>query len=351
MRRLLFNVHLYLALAAGVFVIILGVTGSIMAFEPELDHLLHSKTTYVKPAGEPLPLAKIGEAAAKEFPGERISGYLLSTDPGISYAVSLRRGVVYVNQYTGEVLGVRAPGPDFLSRVHQLHLRLLLQNRSDPGKLIMSCVGVVILFLLVSGIYLWWPVMRVTVGGSPSGRRFWFDLHNTVGVFSFVFLFLLAFTGVMIGFEAATVPLFYKMTGSAPSEQPQIPTPPPGAHPISPDQAIQIARDAIPGATPFQINIPGPKAAYQVRSRFPEDLTPGGRSRVVIDQYTGKVIFAEGSRTAPAGSRIVIQNRALHTGDILGIPSKAVMSLASLAIVAQMISGFLMWWKRPRRKV
>jgi uncharacterized iron-regulated membrane protein len=39
-------------------------------------------------------------------------------------------------------------------------------------------------------------------------------------------------------------------------------------------------------------------------------------------------------------------NRAIHTGDILGVPSKILMSLASLAAVAQVITGLTMWWKR-----
>ena len=69
----------------------------------------------------------------------------------------------------------------------------------------------------------------------------------------------------------------------------------------------------------------------------------------MVDQYTGQVLFAEGSRNAPAGARLVIANRAIHTGDIFGIPSKAVMSLACLMAVAQLASGLLMWLKRVRR--
>jgi len=78
-------------------------------------------------------------------------------------------------------------------------------------------------------------------------------------------------------------------------------------------------------------------------------LTPGGRSRVVVDQYTGDVLFAESSRTAPAGTRMVIVNRALHTGDIFGIPSKTVVSLASLMAVLQLFTGVVMWWKKKRQ--
>ena len=69
---------------------------------------------------------------------------------------------------------------------------------------------------------------------------------------------------------------------------------------------------------------------------------------MVVDQYTGKVLFAEGSRTAPAGARLVIANRAIHTGDIFGIPSKIVVSLASSMMVVQFLSGLTMWWKRGR---
>lgn len=217
---------------------ILGATGSIMAFETEIDRVIHWKLFHVKQHGEALSLEQIGGVVAKAFPGERIGGYMLSTDPDLSYAVALRRGQVYVNQYTGEVLGVRPNGPDFLSRVHQLHLRLLLQNRAEWGKKIVSWVGVAILFLLLSGFYLWWPVKRVKLSGTPSGRRFWFDVHNTIGVFSLLFLLVLTFTGVMIGFEETTVPLFYKMTGSEPSKPPEIPPPLPGVKPITQDQAI-----------------------------------------------------------------------------------------------------------------
>src|SRR5579871_5711685 len=69
MRRLLFNLHLYVALIAGVFIVILGVTGSIMAFEQEIDRVLHWKLTYVTPQSRVHSLAEISEAVARAFPG------------------------------------------------------------------------------------------------------------------------------------------------------------------------------------------------------------------------------------------------------------------------------------------
>ncbi|HEY6968626.1 MAG TPA: PepSY-associated TM helix domain-containing protein [Candidatus Angelobacter sp.] len=350
MRKLIFNVHLYLALLAAVFIMILGVTGSIMAFEPEIDHLLHPRLSYVKPAGPALSLAELGAVVSKRFPDDRIEAYSLSTSPNLSYQIALEKsGTVYINQYSSEVLGVRPDEMDFLAYVHQLHLRLLWQKEGDPGKKIISWVGVAMLFLLLSGLYLWWPAKRVAIKKGSTGRRFWFDLHNMIGVFSLAFLLLLTLTGMVIGFERTTTPLLYRLTGSQPSRQPtNFPAPPPDARPITPDQALEIARTSLPGATPFLIIVPAPKGAYQIRLRYPEDRTPGGRSRMIVDQYTGKVLFAEGSRSAPAGTRMVIANRALHTGDIFGIPSKMILSLASLMLVAQAISGIMMWWKRRK---
>ena len=351
MRKFLFNVHLYLALIAGVFVLILGVTGCIMAFEPEIDHLLNPRLSYVTPGAHRLSLAELGAAVQKAFPGERPAGFLLSSDSNISAGVLTRRGLVAVNPYTGDVLGIRPGGQDFLGYVHQLHLRLLIRNRADTGKKIVSWAGVGMLVLMISGLYLWWPVKRIAIDRRATGRRFWFDLHNATGIFSLAFLLILTITGLMIGFEETTVPAFYTLTGSQPSKAPgPPPAPPAGAKPITPDQAMEIARTAIPGTFPFQINVPGPKGTYQIRSRFPEDLTPGGRSRVIVDQYSGAVLFAEGSRTAPAGARMVIVNRAIHTGDIFGIPSKFLMSLASLMAAVQVITGVIMWWKRTRAR-
>lgn len=150
-----------------------------------------------------------------------------------------------------------------------------------------------------------------------------------------------------MGFERTINPMLYKITGSQRSQPPtKFPPPPANAKPITPDQAMEIARAALPGATPFAINIPEPKGAYRINLRYPEDRTPGGRSRMIVDQYTGAVLFAENSRTAPAGTRITIANRALHTGDIFGIPSKTVLSLACLLLVMQAISGIVMWRKK-----
>jgi len=350
MRRAILTLHLVVALAAGAFLAVLGATGSIMAFEPELDHLLHRDLWFVAPHGAPKTLAEMGERASKSQAGQRPTGFLLSTSPNLAYQVLFRGRSVFVDQYSGAVLGVRASGPDFLSRVHQLHLRLLIQNDSDSGKTIVKWASVAMIFLLASGLYLWWPARRVTVRAPRGTRRWWFDLHNPVGIWSLAFVGLATVTGLVIGFDEQFVPWIYRATRSSPAvmyaRPPRFSVTPSG-RPIGPDEAVAIARATLPGAAPLSVQIPGPTGVYALSARYPEDRTPGGRSRIYIDQYSGAVLAAEGSRTAPEGSRLITLNRAVHTGDVFGMPSKIVMSIASLALVLQLVSGVVMWLRKP----
>jgi uncharacterized iron-regulated membrane protein len=349
MRSLIFTLHLTVALVAGAFILVLGLTGSILAFETELGHFFNARVSYVTPQASTRSLAELGAAASAAVPNERVTGYLLSTSPSLSYRVAFRGRLAFVNQYTAEVLGVQDSGPDLLSRIHQLHLRLLLPNQADSGKTIVTWAGVATLFLLLSGAYLWWPLKRFSIQRRGGARRLWFDVHNTVGITSLLFLLLATVTGIVIGFEDTLQPLVYRATGTRPLAvygRVNLTSTPSGAPPISPDRAIEIGRAALPGADPISVNVPAPGGVYAISARYPEDLTPGGRSRIYIEQYSGAVLLAEGSRTAPAGTRLVTLNRAIHTGDVFGVPSKIAMSLGSLAVLVQAASGLMMWLKR-----
>jgi len=328
---------------AGVLLVILGVTGAVLAFEQPIDHLLNPGLFYVQPQKSQLPVSDVLASLHKAFPKVRVNMLMLSQAPDLSTMAVMRGFSAFVDPYTGRVLGTRR-GRGFTQTVHELHLRLLL---GATGETINSVATVVLIFLTISGIILWWPLKRVTIATGKSWRRLNFDTHYAVGFYSSVVLLVLSVTGVMVGFGDYTVPWMYRVTKSEPMENTMDSTPVEGASPISPDQAVRKAQTALPGTLPVSIIFPGnPEASYRVAFRYPEDRTPGGRSRVLIDQFSGEILLVESSRTAPAGTRLVNLNRALHTGDIGGWPTKALVCLMSLAVVVQAFTGVVMWWKR-----
>src|SRR5438034_3534028 len=108
MRTLVLSLHLWAALTTAAFIISLGVSGSIMAFEDQLDHLFHPQLFRVAPQAQPRTLAELGATASSLFPREHVASYGLSSSPDLSYAVVFGSGTVFVNQYTGAILGVRS---------------------------------------------------------------------------------------------------------------------------------------------------------------------------------------------------------------------------------------------------
>ena len=43
-------------------------------------------------------------------------------------------------------------------------------------------------------------------------------------------------------------------------------------------------------------------------------------------------------------------NRAIHMGDIFGVPSRLIAFVSSLLVLVQAASGVVMWLKREKRK-
>jgi uncharacterized iron-regulated membrane protein len=349
MRKLIFNLHLYGALVAGLFVVIIGVTGSIMAFEDDLERLTHPALYHVEPQGTPMPVADLLKAALKAYPGAKIGSMRLPQDPRDSAAFGVKGRQVFINPYTGAIVGERE-GKTFLGNVHQLHLRLMMTGESAKvGSNIVATATAMLLFLVISGVYLWWPVKRASVNWTASARRIHFDLHNTAGIYSAVFLLVLGITGIAIHYDNELETYLHQRAGTHKIGKNIPSVPQNGVTPISPDQSLEIARVAMPGTTPSAIAFPAnPKASYLISLHYPEDLTPGGRSWVNIDQFSGKVVNFQDSRTVATGTRAIILNRATHTGDLYGYPTKILMSLSSLMLVIQAITGYYMWWRKLR---
>jgi uncharacterized iron-regulated membrane protein len=346
MRKLLFNLHLYGALVVGTFVVIVGLTGSIIAFEEDLDHLFNPALFHVQVQGERMPPSALLKAASAAYPGQRIGAIRLPQAPDDS-AVFTVPGPrqVFMNPYTGAIVGSRDP-KTLLSSIHMLHLRLLM---GPVGGTIVAAVTAVLMFLVLSGIYLWWPLKRVTIRWKASLRRVHFDLHNTAGIYSALFLLVLGATGIVIHFDDDLEQYLHRTAGTKKIVKNFPSVVRAGANSISPDDALGIGLNFLPGTKALSVSVPpGPKGSYLVALRYPEDLTPGGRTWVNVDRYSGQVLGFQSSRTVAWGTRTIIYNRAIHTGDIWGYWSKILMSLSSMMLVIQAITGYYLWWKKLR---
>jgi sulfite reductase (NADPH) flavoprotein alpha-component len=345
MRKWILNIHLAIGIVAGAFVTLLGATGGILAFESELDRLSHHNISYVKPGDRALSLLELGDAISQKYPGEEIVAYLPSTDPGFPAGVILPRGIVSINQYTGEILGVRTRGQSFLGTVHALHVRLAMGSMG-PSILKWSSLATVI--SLCSGLYLWWPVKRMRIGGRWWSARFWYDLHSTIGFYSLLPVLVLAGTGTVIGFEDQVSRFLENTSSHHLSEKNQIAAAAKldVAPLITPDQAVAIARAQIPDAVPYRVQMPRYGGFYVVALEYARDRATGKRNLISLDPESGRVVSAQFSSDLSLPVRFLAANHAIHNGSIWGMPSRIVAALASILLPIQAISGLLIWLRR-----
>ena len=343
MRDALLVFHRWLALVTSVFILVLAVTGSALVFEGAIDRGLNPQLWQVAAGTRTLSLDTL-VSRAQTVSRDSISGLTLATVSDRAWIARAPTSQIFLDPYTGRVMGTRAL-EDFNRslprRLHVLHTSLLAGN---AGSELVGIVTLATFLLLVTGVILWWPDMLVKVRWRASWKRVVFDLHHVLGIIAALVLFVISASGSIIHYDAlnGAITRLDAMPRPAPPKQPAA-----GERQmtIALDSAVHAASIALPGARIISVSMPGkPDQPLVVGMRFPEDRTPGGRSRVYVDRYRGGVLLADGTRGAPTGRAISNVMRSMHTGDVLGKPTEVVWLLASLILAWQGVSGALMWW-------
>ncbi len=218
--------------------------------------------------------------------------------------------------------------------VLQLHVRLMA---GDIGDGLVNGATVAVLFLVPTGLILWWRRPRYSVHRSRSARRMLFDLHNVLGFYSAAFVLLFAATGALLAFEEPLRTIFRLPEWQEPA--PPHSTLPDGER-ATPSPAHFVAP---PGATVTRV-VPPRRATSAVRI---EMRGPGAfdRSTAYLDRYTGAVLRIDDLRQAPWWYRLQLAARAIHTGDVYGLAGKLVAFMTALLLAFLAVSGVMMWLK------
>jgi hypothetical protein len=131
--------------------------------------------------------------------------------------------------------------------------------------------------------------------GSIRTRRFWFDLHDCLGISAGLLVLVLAGTGVAMVFSDEVRPYLYKMAGGP---APVKPLPAPerlgGPYAVDPDRAVAIATKAVPSARPHMVQMPEFGGRYEVSLTDPSDRLTGDRHSLTIDPHSGGIVQQRG---------------------------------------------------------
>lgn len=214
MRNFFRKFHLWVSVPFGIVITITCFTGALLVFEKEITTLCVGDITVVTPVGEPLPVSVIADKVDATLPADvDVKGVVVSSSPDEAYRVNLskpKKAAVYVNQYTGEVIGKDERLP-FFRTVFRLHRWLMDSNPGEGkvfwGKIIVGASTIAFVVILLTGLVIWWPRNRKMLGNRlqialrKGKNRFWYDLHVAGGFYAMLLLLVMALTGLTWSFE------------------------------------------------------------------------------------------------------------------------------------------------------
>ena len=214
MRNFFRKFHLWVSVPFGIVITITCLTGALLVFEKEITALCVGDISTVTPVGEPLPLNMIADKVDATLPDDvDVKGVVVSSSPDEAYKVNLskpKKAAVYVNQYTGEVIGKDERLP-FFRTVFRLHRWLMDSNPGEGklfwGKMIVGASTLAFVVILLTGLVIWWPrnrkmlKNRLQIALRKGKSRFWYDLHVAGGFYALLLLLVMALTGLTWSFE------------------------------------------------------------------------------------------------------------------------------------------------------
>lgn len=214
MRNFFRKFHLWVSVPFGIVITITCFTGALLVFEKEITALCVGDITVVTPVGEPLPVSVIADKVDATLSADvDVKGVVVSSSPDEAYRVNLskpKKAAVYVNQYTGEVIGKDERLP-FFRTVFRLHRWLMDSNPGEGkvfwGKIIVGASTLAFVVILLTGLVIWWPRNRKMLGNrlqialKKGKNRFWYDLHVAGGFYAMLLLLVMALTGLTWSFE------------------------------------------------------------------------------------------------------------------------------------------------------
>jgi uncharacterized iron-regulated membrane protein len=206
-RRACFQVHLWIGLAIGLYIVMLSVTGSALVYRNELDRYFATPRPRYDPKATILTSDQLRAKAQLLYPGytiTRVGDTISRRNPTLE--VWLERGEDkkerLFNPYTGEDLGDSlTTGERFVLWLARLHDELLLDREGRFWNGVLSGVSTV---LFVTGLVVWWPGVgkwrrNLIVKWSVGWKRFNWDLHSALGFWLFLFMLMWGVSGFYLG--------------------------------------------------------------------------------------------------------------------------------------------------------
>jgi uncharacterized iron-regulated membrane protein len=373
-RSVLFWTHLSAGMLGGVVILVMSFTGVALALRPQIQNWIDSDVRYVAPVGQRLAphdlLMRVQNAK-----GEAPQSLALVSEADVAALVGLPgEGNVYVNPYTGEILGKQSERAiAFFQSMVSWHRYMGAEGESRAtGRAWTGASNLGFLVLGLTGLYIWWPKQLtarhlrpiVWFRSTSTAKARDFNWHNTIGFWCLIPIVIMTASGAVISYPWATN-LVYRLSGS--------PVPPargagPGgggaaaegrggggaapaaARAVIPDalnQVVAAAERQVPTWQQLSFRLPtragGPVSFTIVDGAQWNDFA---RSQLTVNSATAEVAQWQPYEAQNRGQKVRGWLRFAHTGELGGLLGQIVAGIGCLGGMFLVYTGLALAYRR-----
>jgi uncharacterized iron-regulated membrane protein len=389
MRELLVRLHRCFGLAAAVFLFIAGATGAVISWDHELDEWLNPHLYQARSSGRPLPVLELAARIEAADPRVRVTFMPLAVEPGHTFSASVsprvdpRTGKLFEPGYnqialdpaTGAVQGQREWGKVSLTRenllpfLYKLHYSMHIPEGwgIELGMWLMGLIAIA--WVLDTLIALWisfpsWSAWRRSFAfrWKAGGHRLTFDLHRSGGMWIYLLVLMLAVTSVSMNLNREVmrplVSLFSELSPSPfASRTPAAPDKP--IEPLVSAASVVALAQAEAARRGWQAPAGGlflsPEFGVWGVGFYAADNSHGdgglGNPWLYFDSRSGAAAGDAVPGTGSAGDIFLQSMFPLHSGRIIGVAGRVLMSVTGVAVATLCVTGVLIWARKRRARV
>jgi uncharacterized iron-regulated membrane protein len=366
-RRTWVWLHRWLGLNLGVWFALVGLTGSVLVFEDEVDALLNPALLVERRTGPHLLPHRILDRAADEFVAGHVERMRMPRAQDDVYRLLVRvaphlrvesdRVEAMFSPVTGDLLGTREAEvvglsrPYLLKTVYEFHRNVLLGNF---GSNIVGIAGFLLMTSAFTGLIIAWPRSRsgwkrvVRVKVRAGATRILYDVHRSWGAVLCALLILATLTGstlVYLNYARDIVNVFSPVA--------PFPVVPWRQNPLDQWPSFEAIAAKVDAAYPdraiAEVHLPSrPTAGYLFYLRKPGDVHRLGDTLVWVHSGTGELLFERSSRSRTTGETVMHWLFPLHSGTAFGHAGKIAMCLTGLAPPLLVLTGLWVWARKRR---
>lgn len=390
MRGLLVTLHRWFGLGAALFLFIAGATGAVISWDHELDEWLNPDLFQARSRNSqiaPLPTAELVARIERADPRVRVTFMPLAVEPGHTFVAFVQPRLdpatgrphepgynqVALDPVTGEMQARREWGKVSLTRenllpfLYKLHYTMHIPDGFglELGLWFMGLIAIVWVFDTLIALVISFPSpkqwRRSFTFRWRGGHRLTFDLHRSGAMWVYLLVLMLAVTSVGMNLrEPVMRPVVSWFSELSPSPFASR-TPAPETRPIEPRLSLQEAVEAAQRLAQAR-GITAPAGGAFVSTEFgvwgvgfyAPDNSHGdgglGNPWIYVDSRTGEPAGADVPGSGSAGDLVMQSLFPLHSGRILGLPGRVLLSLMGVLVAMFSVTGVLIWVRKHRAR-